>query len=451
MDTRKRQIDAYKKVMGQPPSGTEESSAPRSKGDRGPRGGDISVGRSTGDRSSSGNKRGPEGGIRSGGRGCSQIRGPSEGSGSTGGRGNSSGLQGDRSNQDPNRGITPDSSNTIPGGLLKIAGKENPFRKVAKFLLLIGKDEASKVLQHFNEEEVEKITQEIAQIKRIDPLEAEQLLKEFHYFKKQVPHPKGGIETARTILTRAFGEELGRAILNRSVPLEEQKLFAFLQDLEPSQLYQVLRTETPAVVAVLIPFLRPEQASRLIELFEPEFRTQLIKRIARKDKVSREVLLRMEEALREKVRKHSEPVPEVEIDGKSVLADILKYMDVSQEEQILKRLEEEAPLVAEDLKERLFTIDVLDDMDDRDLQKVLRSLSEKDIALLLKGKSESIRVRILSNLSERRRILVSEEYRFLGAVPKKEVDKATKEFLETLKRMEQAGEIVIHRKGEIVY
>ncbi len=346
---------------------------------------------------------------------------------------------------------SPIKSKRTADGLLKVAGKENSFRKVAKFLLLIGKDEASKVLRHFNDEEVEKITQEIAQIKKVDPLEAEQLLKEFHYFKKKVPQLKGGIETARTILIKAFGEEIGRSILNRSVPLDEQKLFAFLQDMEPSQLYYLLRTETPAVVAVLVPFLKPEQASRLIELFEPEFRTQLIKRIARKEKVSREVLLRMEDALREKVRRVSEPTPEVEIDGKSILADILKYMEVTQEQKILERLEEEAPLVAEELKDRLFTIDVLEDMDDRDLQKVLRSLSEKDIALLLKGKSESIRVRILSNLSERRRMLVSEEYRFLGAVPKKDVDKATKEFLETLKRMEAEGKIFIHRKGEIVY
>ncbi len=368
-------------------------------------------------------------------------------------RGKDTPLAAESLDQASGKTVGPEKKNRDPAeGLLKIAGKEaNPFRKVAKFLLLIGKDEASKVLRHFNEGEVEKITQEIALIKRIDPLEAQQLLEEFHYFKKQVPHPKGGLETARTMLIRAFGEELGRSILNRSVPLEEQKLFSFLKDMDPSQLFYLLRTETPAVVAVLVPFLQPEQASRLIELFEPEFRTQLIQRIARKEKVSREVLLRMEEALREKVRKQSGPAPEVEIDGKTVLADILKYMDVSQEQKILEKLEEDAPRLAEDLKDRLFTIDVLEDIEDRDLQKVLRSLSEKDIALLLKGKSESIRVRILSNLSERRRILVSEEYRYLGPVPRKDVDQATKEFLDTLKRMEKEGEIVIHRKGEIVY
>jgi len=338
-----------------------------------------------------------------------------------------------------------------PEGLLKVAGKEKPYRKVAKFLLLIGKEEAGKVLRHFTEEEVEKIVQEIAEIKRVDPLEAEQLLKEFSYFKKQAPHPKGGLETARVILTKAFGEELGRAILTRSVPLEEQKLFSFLQDLDPPQLHHLLRSETPAVVAVLFPFLNAEGAAQLLELFDPEFRTQVIQRIARKEKVSREVLLRMEEALREKIHRLGSPVEEVEIDGKTALAEILKYMDVTQEQKILEKLEEEAPLVAEDLKDRLFTIDVLEDMEDRDLQKVLRSLSEKDIALLLKGKPESLRVRVLSNLSERRRLLVSEEYRYLGAVPKKEVDKGTKEFLETLKRMEAQGEIVIHRKGEIVY
>mgnify|MGYP005834512141 CR=1 FL=1 len=351
--------------------------------------------------------------------------------------------------QESPKGI-PHPRSTLDG-LLKVAGKEKPYRKVAKFLLLMGKEEASKILRHFSEEEVERIVQQIAQVKRIDPLEAEQLLKEFSYFKKQAPHPKGGIETARSILAKAFGEELGRKILARSVPLEEQKLFAFLEDLDPHQLHQLLRSETPAVVAILLPFLKAPQASELLPLFEPEFRTQVIQRVARKEEISREVLLRMEEALREKIRRMGTPVDEVEIDGKTALAEILKYMDVTHEQKILEKLEEEAPLVAEDLKERLFTIDVLEDMDDRDLQKVLRSLPEKDIALLLKGKPESIRVRVLSNLSERRRLLVSEEYRYLGAVPKQEVDKVTKEFLAALKRMEEEGKIVIHRKGEIVY
>ncbi|MFQ3621097.1 MAG: flagellar motor switch protein FliG [Spirochaetales bacterium] len=340
-------------------------------------------------------------------------------------------------------------------GLFKVTGKENPYRKAAKFLLLVGKEEGAKVLRHFTEEEVEKITRELSQIKRVDPVEAEHLLKEFGFFKQRGKYVKGGvkggIETARSILTKAFGEELGRSILARSVPLEEQKLFAFLQDMEAHQVFQLLRTETPAVVAVLIPFLKSEQASQLIQLFEPEFRTRLLIRLAHKDKVSREVLIRMEEALREKAHRFASPAAEVEVDGKSVLADILKYMDLDQEEKILKELEEEAPEVADDLKERLFTIDVLEDMEDQDLQKVLRTLSEKDIALLLKGKTENIRFRILSNISERRRLLVTEEYRYLGAVPKKEVDKATKDFLDTLKRLEQEGKIVLRRRGELLF
>jgi len=346
----------------------------------------------------------------------------------------------------------PDSPKFITSetarGLLKVTGKENSYRKVAKFFILIGKNEASQILQFFSEEETEKIIREISQIKRVDPVEAEKLLHEFGFLKIQSRNPVGGIETARRILTHAFGEELGRGILQRSIPLEEQRLFSYINELEPYQLYQVLKDETPAVVAVLFPFLEPEQASKLLEQFPPDFQKKLIIRIARKNKVSREVLLQMDEVLREKIRKHAIPAPSVEIDGKAVLADILKYVDVSREEEILERLKEEDPLIAEELKDRLFTIDVLEDIEDRDLQKVLKDMSEKDIALLLKGKTEEIRVRVLSNLSERRRLLVSEEYRFLGAVPRKEVEQATKDFLNTLKRLEQEGRIVIRRNGD---
>ena len=122
--------------------------------------------------------------------------------------------------------------------------------------------------------------------------------------------------------------------------------------------------------------------------------------------------------------------------------------DAVREGEILRRLEEESPLVAEEIKERLFTIDVLEYLEDDDLQKILRDMQDREIALLLKGKSDGIRAKILSSISERRRGFVADEYRIFGAVPKREADEATKEFLGLLRRLEEEGSIVFRREND---
>lgn len=339
------------------------------------------------------------------------------------------------------------SSETKVEGLIRTSG-ENPYRKAAKFLLLIGKEEAGKILRHFTEQEVEAISREIAKIKRIEPAEAERLLAEVGFLKEARRFPSGGVETARRMLVDAFGEEKGRAILSRSVPPEQKKLFDFLGELEPNQAFALLREETPAVLSVIVPHLPAEKASRLFELFDADFRKDLVKRMAKKQKINLDVLVKVEEALREKMRRQAAPVSTVEVDGKSVLAEILKYVDLSKEEEILGRLGEEAPEVAEEIRDRLFSIDVLEGIEDRDLQKVLADIENREIALVLKGKTDRIRAKVLGCLSERRRSFVADEYRFIGPVPRKEVDAATKDFLGTLKRLEEEGKLVIRREAD---
>ncbi|MDR1931441.1 MAG: flagellar motor switch protein FliG [Spirochaetales bacterium] len=350
---------------------------------------------------------------------------------------------------------TPEADEAPPSrgkarGFLRLTGKgrETSVRKAAKFLMLIGKDEAAKVMQHLAPEEVEAIAREIAGIRRIENAEAEKILTEFGLLRESLSAPSGGVDAARRILVNAFGEEKGRELLSRSLPPEEEKFFSFLEDLEPQQIHLLTKNETPAVLAVIIPCLRAETASKVFPLFEPAFRGEMIRRMAKKEKIARDVLLRMEEALREKARKLSAPAAAQDMDGKGILAEILKYVDVSEEEKILKNIEDENPVIAEEIKERLFTIDVLDSMDDGDLQKILRDMQDREIALLLKGKADGIRAKILTNVSERRRAFVTDEYRILGPVPKKDADIATKDFLNVLRRLETAGEITFRREND---
>ncbi len=331
------------------------------------------------------------------------------------------------------------------------SGDRKGYRKAAKFLLLLGKKEAAEVLSHFSESEIEKITKEIASIKRIPKDESVKILSEFGYLKPSKPYSSnGGVEAAKEMLLAAFGEDKGSEIFNRVLPFGGEKPFAFLEDLEDEQLIMVLRKESEAVLAVIFSYLDPSKASVVLESLHPEVQKSLVKRMAVMRRVAPEAIRAIESTLIERVRTQGKVITE-EIDGSSVLASILKNMDLFDEGRILSSLAEEDEKLSMEVREKLFTVDSVLDLRDKDLQKVLRDYSDGEIAVLLKGRSTEFREKILKNLSARRREFVLMEEEASGPVLRSEADKVMKDFLDYLKDLEARGAIVLaSRKDEYI-
>ncbi len=175
----------------------------------------------------------------------------------------------------------------------------------------------------------------------------------------------------------------------------------------------------------------------------------VVKRIATMGRVDGAVIIKIEEILRERIRKQGGPVAvSQEIDGHQTLANILRYMSISDEKKLLSQLATEEPEMAKTVEDRLITIDSLLYMTHRDLHEIFRRMEEKDIALLIKGKSQEVRERILESLSTRKRNMVLEEEQLMGPMRKRDVEKATREFLEDLREKERQGKIIILRPGE---
>lgn len=326
---------------------------------------------------------------------------------------------------------------------------ESGIDKAAKFILLMDKESASRILSHFNDKEVELISRRIAHIKKVDRKEARKILEDFGVLKSGGVPSKGGPEAARRILTDAFGDQKGLSIFKKVLPLGTENPFDFLDDLEVQQLYMLLKKEPAWVVSVILPQIDAGKASQLLESFNPELQKDIVKRIAKMKKVSPEALIKVAEALREKIRRQGRIITE-EIDGKAALAGMLRYMSLDKEDEILDMLEEYNPEVSKEIRESLITIDVLFLINDLDLQDVFRDFSEGELAVILKGKSDEIREKVFSNISERRRMMVKEEMDHLGPMKRSEVDKATREFLQYIREMEEDRKIVIHRDDQYV-
>lgn len=325
--------------------------------------------------------------------------------------------------------------------------KDSIYRRVAKFLLLIGIDEAAKIIPHLSPEQTEKIIPEIASIRSVDPDEANVILAEFENLVQR-SREDGGVSTAKTILVKAFGEERANEMLQKTVPFPNGKPFDYMQEMEGERVFFLLKEESSAVQALVLSHLKPKVAADVINQMELSAKTEVVRRLASLKKIDPEVLRRVDQAMQEKV-KNSNTSKSDSIDGRGALADILKKMSPESEKNILSMLSDTDPDLGVDLRQRLFTVDDVINCDDRVIQEKLHQMSEIEIAYLIAGKSQDFRDKIFKNISKGRGDIVLEEENLHKPMLKKDCDAITTEFFSFLRRKWEKGELrIIGRDDE---
>jgi flagellar motor switch protein FliG len=327
---------------------------------------------------------------------------------------------------------------------------------VAKFLILIGGDEAAGILSRLDVEQVELISREIAAIRGISGEEASGVFDEFRSLLSSnygfMGANSGGVETARRLLYAAFGPEKGTEFLNRALPQTRENLFSFLEEFKGEQIALLLKDESPGAAALILSRLSPKLSAETLANVESGRKTEIVKRIAHLGQTAPEVLEQVAEALKEKARKLGGvgSADIINVDGRGALAAILKQSDFSFGDRIIRTLDEEDPDLGQDLKERLNTLEDVLKAEDRPLQEKLRSMTDRDVALLLKGKSREFIEKILSNVSAQRRAILQEEIRIMGAVPRRDVDNATRSFLAWFRESREEGRILLIDDEDVI-
>ena len=346
-------------------------------------------------------------------------------------------------------------------GLLKVGGPQPPekkrakrerpsrIRRAAQFMVLIGSDEASKILSRLESGEVEAISKEIVSIKSISPEEAEAVLNEFRsVFSPSFGYlgsSSGGVEEARRLLYAAFGPEKGESLLIKAVPAAAENPFDFLSDFSGEQLTLLFRDESPAACAMVFSRLPSELSAAVLANTSPERKLEIVRRIARLKEVSPEVIEQTVAALKDKARHFGRNDAEQggKIDGKGVLAEILKHSDLAFGGRLLEELEENDPSLSHEMKDRLYTLEDVSGAADRPIQEKLRSMDDREIALLLRNRSQAFTKKITANLSLARAARVREESEIIGQAPKVETEAAAREFLSWFRLGRENGRILM--------
>lgn len=324
-------------------------------------------------------------------------------------------------------------------------------RKAALLLISVGHERAAKILQSLNEEEVERVMSEIANLGPIDEPIVNHVMKEFvTQAHRQVRVPQGGVEVAKGLLSEALGSAAkAEAVMSRIGGTPVGSHFRALTALDSSVAASVLAREHPQTIALVLSKLPPERGLAMLRDLPEALRGEVAYRIATLSPPSPETIRAVEAGLERRILSAATGQRlRVDSDPVKPLVEILARADAETERTILGRIDEVDPHLAQDIRQRLFTIEDLVKLEDKALQLLLRQVDTKELAMGLKGTTEQVRERILTNLSERAGENLKEEMDLLGPQRLSDVEKARKEIVRTVRQLEQEGSIVLSRSTD---
>jgi len=325
----------------------------------------------------------------------------------------------------------------------KITGRQ----KAAIFLIAVGPERSAQIMKNLSEEEIERLTLEIANFRKISNEQREKVFEEFYQLYLANEYiARGGIEYAKEVLEKALGNQKAISIINRLTSTLQVRPFDFVRKVDPTQLLSFIQGEHPQTIALILAYLDPEQAGIVLSSLPMELQSEVAKRIALLDRTSPEVIKEIESVLE---KKFSNLVTEdySVAGGISSIVQILNRVDRSTEKTILETLEIQDPELAEEIKKLMFIFEDIVYLDDRSVQQVLREVDQKDLALALKGSSEEVKNKIMNNMSKRAAQMIQEEIEFMGPVRIRDVEEAQQRIVAVIRRLEEAGEIIISRGG----
>ncbi|NLB18119.1 MAG: flagellar motor switch protein FliG [Syntrophomonadaceae bacterium] len=320
-------------------------------------------------------------------------------------------------------------------------------QKAAHLLISLGPEKSSKIFKHLQEEELEQITLEIANVRRTTSEHTSEIMAEFYQMCLANQYiSQGGIGYATQVLEKALGHERAMDIINRISASLQVRPFDFVRKTEPAQVLTFIQNEHPQTIAMILAYLESNKSSIILSALSPERQVEVARRIALMDTTSPEVIKEVERVLERKLSSVT-PQEVSSAGGVKSVVEILNRVDRGTEKTILDALEVEDPELAESIKKLMFVFEDLIQLDDRSIQRVLRDVESHDLSLALKGASEDVSHKIFANMSKRAADMLSEDIQFMGPVRLRDVQDAQQRIVNIIRRLEDTGEIVVARGG----
>lgn len=330
---------------------------------------------------------------------------------------------------------------------LEKKGELSGRQKAAVLLISLGPEKSAQLFSHLQDDEIEELTLEIANMRKVDPEEKEGILEEFYQVcLAQEFVSEGGIGYAKEVLEKAMGSQKALEIINKLTASLQVRPFDFVRKADAGQLLNFIQNEHPQTLALILSYLNPGQASSILAALPQDKQADVAQRIALMESTSPEVIKEVELVLE---RKLSSMVTQdyAATGGIQAIVDILNSVDRGTEKFIMETLEIQNADLAEEIRKRMFVFEDIINLDSVSIQRFIREIDNNDLSVACKGATEEVRDVIFSNMSKRMAEMLKEDMEFMGPVRLRDVEEAQQKIVNVIRKLEEAGEIIIARGG----
>lgn len=320
-----------------------------------------------------------------------------------------------------------------------------PVKKAAAVVIALGAERASEVYKYLNEEEIEQLSLEIAKLDRLSPEAMQETVEDFYGLcVTQKVINEGGVLYAKDVLEKAFGQQQASSFMERLSKSLRSKSFEFIRKADSKNIQMVLQNEHPQTIALILSYARSDQAAQIIAELPRNTQLDVIKRIAELDRVSPEMIKLVESTL-EKRFSTIITSDQVEVGGVPYIAEIMNRVDRATEKFIFDELGEKDAALADEIHKLMFVFEDIATLDSMTIQRFIREVDTKDLAVALKSANEEVKQLILQNMSSRMRESVEQDIQYLHNIRMRDVEEAQQKIVGIIRQLEEAGEIVIAR------
>ena len=328
------------------------------------------------------------------------------------------------------------------------AVKLSASQKAAAVIVSLGAEKASSLYQYMEPEDIETLTLEVARLGMLDSAQTEEVLTEFYQAcltNKAVT--EGGLEYARTVLEKAFGNQTAQQLLEKVTKSLKTREFAFLNKADVKSLYSALQNERPQTMALVLSYVDPDKAAGVIEQLEPDRQIRVVEAIATMESAS-PAAIKIIEAEMEKKFSSMLTTSNVKVGGIDYVAGIMNNLDRSSEKAIFDRLGVDNADLADEIRKRMFVFEDIVTMDDRSVQRVLRDCDPRDLVLALKTANNDVANKLFTNMSARTAETIRDDLEITTNVRMKDVEDAQQRIVGVIRDLEERNEIVILKGGK---
>ncbi|THB70813.1 MAG: flagellar motor switch protein FliG [Desulfovibrio sp.] len=332
-----------------------------------------------------------------------------------------------------------------------MAEKIEGAHKTAILLLAMGDKFAAEMFKRMDRQEIAQVSKVMMEMETIPKEEVEEVVRDYH--KALVTGQdilSGGQDIVKRMLTKNLDSDTAKYIMDSLEMDHGPAPFRELENVSPRILSQILRSEHPQTLALLLGHLHSDQGAELLSNLPAGVRPEVLMRLAKLEAVPEEMLVEVDKVLQTQLVAMGGKEGK-KVGGVQAVAEILNSVDRATEEEVLAEIEEESAQLAEDIRNLMFVFDDIKSLDDRSIRELLKEISNEDLTMSLKGASEDLQDKFFGNLSERAATMIKEDLEIMGPVRLSDVEGAQQNIVKTVRRLEVEGRIQISRGSSDVF